>query len=81
MRAIHTRHFINRMIAFQDWLIFAVAALGMVLSTEPTMIYLISRSICQSRRAGVISLIGAILGFCFLIFGAFADRLALFDRR
>jgi threonine/homoserine/homoserine lactone efflux protein len=44
-------------------LLFAAAALVMVLTPGPNMIYLISRSICQGRRAGVISLFGVIAGF------------------
>lgn len=38
-------------------------ALGMVLTPGPNMIYLVSRSITQGRRAGVISLVGVALGF------------------
>ncbi|WP_048697015.1 LysE family translocator [Erwinia piriflorinigrans] len=37
----------------------------MVLTPGPNMIYLISRSICQGRRAGYISLCGVALGFMF----------------
>lgn len=44
---------------------FAAIALGMVLTPGPNMIYLISRSICQGRRAGLISLSGVALGFVF----------------
>jgi len=46
-------------------LAFALVALGMVLTPGPNMIYLISRSICQSRAAGMISLGGVALGFIF----------------
>ncbi|WP_029008920.1 LysE family translocator [Azospirillum halopraeferens] len=46
-------------------LAFALVALGMVLTPGPNMIYLISRSICQGRGAGVISLGGVALGFVF----------------
>lgn len=42
---------------------FAAVALGMVLTPGPNMIYLISRSICQGRKAGLISLAGIALGF------------------
>ncbi|MEU7695211.1 LysE family translocator [Microbispora hainanensis] len=38
-------------------------ALGMVLSPGPNMMYLVSRSISQGRRAGVISLSGVVAGF------------------
>lgn len=40
-----------------------VVALGMVLTPGPNMIYLVSRSITQGRRAGIISLGGVALGF------------------
>jgi threonine/homoserine/homoserine lactone efflux protein len=42
---------------------FALVALGMVLTPGPNMIYLISRSICQGRKAGFISLAGVATGF------------------
>ena len=38
-------------------------ALGMVLTPGPNMMYLVSRSITQGRRAGLISLIGVAVGF------------------
>ncbi|MGP3959953.1 LysE family translocator [Nonomuraea sp. 3N208] len=41
----------------------ALVSLGMVLTPGPNMIYLISRSIAQGRRAGLISLTGVFLGF------------------
>ncbi|MEN4704446.1 LysE family translocator [Pantoea agglomerans] len=44
---------------------FAMISLGMVLTPGPNMIYLISRSICQGRVAGLISLGGVALGFVF----------------
>jgi len=44
---------------------FALIALGMVLTPGPNMVYLISRSICQGRVAGLISLGGVALGFVF----------------
>ena len=44
-------------------LAFALVALGMALTPGPNMVYLISRSICQGRTAGLISLGGVALGF------------------
>nr|WP_315297967.1 LysE family translocator [Raoultella terrigena] len=44
---------------------FAFVALGLVLTPGPNMIYLTSRSICQGKRAGLISLGGVALGFVF----------------
>ena len=46
-------------------LTFALVALGLVLTPGPNMIYLISRSLCQGRRAGLVSLGGVALGFVF----------------
>lgn len=44
---------------------FALVALGMVLTPGPNMVYLVSRSICQGRAAGMISLAGVAFGFLF----------------
>ncbi|KQO71280.1 lysine transporter LysE [Methylobacterium sp. Leaf469] len=44
-------------------LAFALVSLGMVLTPGPNMIYLVSRSIAQGPRAGLISLGGVALGF------------------
>lgn len=49
---------------------FALIALGMVLTPGPNMVYLISRSICQGRMAGLISLGGVALGFVFYMMSA-----------
>jgi threonine/homoserine/homoserine lactone efflux protein len=51
-------------------LTFALVALGMALTPGPNMIYLISRSICQGRTAGLISLGGVALGFLFYMLSA-----------
>ena len=55
------------MLPLSDLFFFAVAALGLVISPGPNMIYLISRSIVQGKRAGLISLAGVICGFLFHI--------------
>ncbi|MCU4414389.1 LysE family translocator [Acinetobacter sp. WU_MDCI_Axc73] len=44
---------------------FALICLAMVLTPGPNMIYLISRSICQGKTAGFISLAGVATGFIF----------------
>lgn len=41
----------------------ALVALGMVLTPGPNMMYLVSRSISQGRRAGLVSLAGTAIGF------------------
>ena len=58
---------------------FALVSLGMVLTPGPNMIYLISRSIAQGRRAGLISLGGVALGFVFyMLCAAFGITALLF---
>ncbi|MCU0424041.1 MAG: LysE family translocator [Candidatus Kapabacteria bacterium] len=51
------------MIPLSELTIFALAALGLVLTPGPNMMYLVSRSLCQGRFAGLISLGGVITGF------------------
>lgn len=48
-------------------LTFALVALGMVLTPGPNMIYLVSRSISQGPKAGLISLGGVAVGFVFYV--------------
>ena len=65
------------MIPFSDLLIFALAVLVLVISPGPNMIYLVSRSITQGKKAGLISLTGVIAGFVFHIFMASAGLTAI----
>lgn len=51
------------MISLTTLLLFAGAALLMALTPGPNMVYLISRSLCQGRAAGVMSWLGVVLGF------------------
>lgn len=66
------------MVPINDLLIFAGAALLMVLTPGPNMVYLISRSICQGRKAGVISLLGIVAGFLVHMFAAAVGITTLF---
>lgn len=66
------------MVPLNDWLLFAGATLLMALTPGPNMVYLISRSICQGRRAGVISLFGVVAGFLVHMFTAAVGLTALF---
>jgi threonine/homoserine/homoserine lactone efflux protein len=60
-------------------LAFAAIALGMVLTPGPNMAYLVSRSICQGRAAGLISLGGVALGFlAYMLLAAFGITALLF---
>ena len=47
----------------QELLLFAIAALVLVLTPGPNMVYCVSRSLTQGPRAGLISLTGVVLGF------------------
>lgn len=42
---------------------FALICFGMVITPGPNMVYLVSRSLCQGPRAGLVSLIGTGAGF------------------
>jgi threonine/homoserine/homoserine lactone efflux protein len=60
-------------------LAFAAVALGMVLTPGPNMAYLVSRSVCQGRAAGLISLGGVALGFLtYMLLAAFGITALLF---
>jgi len=61
-----------RMPEISSFFAFGLISLGMALTPGPNMIYIISRSICQGRGAGLISLGGVALGFVFyMVFAAF----------
>ena len=49
---------------------FALVALALVLTPGPNMIYCISRTLCQGRAAGMVSLAGVALGFVVHLLGA-----------
>ncbi|MBB6378377.1 threonine/homoserine/homoserine lactone efflux protein [Pseudonocardia eucalypti] len=55
-----------------------VVALGLVLTPGPNMIYLVSRSITQGRRAGLISLTGVAVGFAVYVCAAAAGLATVF---
>ena len=55
-----------------NWIAFALVALTMVVTPGPNMIYLLSRSIAQGPRAGLVSLAGVAAGFvCYMLAAAF----------
>src|SRR2546430_9340688 len=56
----------------------AAVALGLVLTPGPNMIYLVSRSITQGRRAGLISLLGVAAGFFVYVVAATAGIATVF---
>jgi threonine/homoserine/homoserine lactone efflux protein len=66
------------MIPFGEWLLFAGAALLMVLTPGPNMVYVLSRSVCQGRRAGFVSLLGVVAGFLLHVLAAAIGLSAVF---
>ena len=56
----------------------AGVALGLVVTPGPNMIYLVSRSITQGRKAGLISLLGVAAGFLVYLLAATAGIATLF---
>jgi threonine/homoserine/homoserine lactone efflux protein len=66
------------MISAGDLSLFALAALVMVLTPGPNMIYLVSRSLSQGHAAGVVSLFGVAAGFLVHMFAAAAGLTAVF---
>ncbi|OLF17950.1 LysE family translocator [Actinophytocola xanthii] len=55
----------------------ALVALGLVLTPGPNMMYLVSRSVTQGRRAGLISLLGVAVGFLVYLAAATAGVTAV----
>jgi len=66
------------MIPTSEWLLFTGAALLMVLTPGPNMIYVLSRSVCQGRRAGFVSLLGVMVGFLAHVFATAIGLTAVF---
>ncbi len=58
------------MLTTQELAWFALVALALVLTPGPNMIYCISRTLCQGRGAGMVSLGGVALGFVVHLLGA-----------
>lgn len=58
----------------------AVVALGLVLTPGPNMLYLVSRSITQGRRAGLVSLLGVAAGFAVYLAAAVAGIATVFSK-
>jgi threonine/homoserine/homoserine lactone efflux protein len=56
----------------------AAVAIGLVLTPGPNMIYLVSRSITQGSRAGLISLLGVAAGFLVYLAAATAGLTTVF---
>ncbi len=48
---------------WDNLLLFAAASVMLVLTPGPNLLYLVSRTLCQGRLAGVVSLLGTTTGF------------------
>jgi threonine/homoserine/homoserine lactone efflux protein len=57
--------------------LFALAALALVLTPGPNMIYCVSRTLCQGRAAGMVSLVGVLAGFVVHLLAASVGLTAL----
>ncbi|ROO88192.1 threonine/homoserine/homoserine lactone efflux protein [Actinocorallia herbida] len=66
------------MVDFGAVLGIALVALGMVLTPGPNMVYLVSRSVAQGRRAGLISLAGVACAFGLYAVAVTAGLMAVF---
>jgi threonine/homoserine/homoserine lactone efflux protein len=62
----------------QSLALFALACLLLALTPGPNLLYLVSRTLCQGRRAGVVSLAGTSSGFLFHVVAAALGLSAIF---
>lgn len=58
------------MMPLSNWLLFCIASVLLVLTPGPNLLYLISRTLCQGRIAGLVSLAGTTTGFVVHILAA-----------
>ena len=56
--------------SLDNYLLFVAASVVLVLTPGPNLLYLISRTLCQGRTAGIVSLAGTTTGFLFHILAA-----------
>jgi threonine/homoserine/homoserine lactone efflux protein len=62
----------------ENFLLFVVASVLLVLTPGPNLLYLISRTLCQGRAAGLVSLAGTASGFVVHILAAALGLSAVF---
>jgi threonine/homoserine/homoserine lactone efflux protein len=58
--------------------LFALACLLLTLTPGPNLLYLVSRTLCQRRRAGIVSMAGTSFGFVFHVVAAALGLSAIF---
>ena len=66
------------MIPLDSLALFAVACVLLVLTPGPNLMYLISRTLCQGRKAGIVSLAGTTSGLLFYAVAAAFGLTAVF---
>jgi len=66
------------MMPLSTWLLFCVACVVLVLTPGPNLLYLISRTLCQGRMAGLVSMAGTTGGFTVHILAASLGLSAVF---
>lgn len=64
--------------SLENYLLFALACVVLVLTPGPNLLYLISRTLCQGRIAGLVSLAGTTAGFVIHILAASLGLSAVF---
>ena len=64
--------------SFENLALFAAASLLLAVTPGPNLLYLVSRTLCQGRRAGIVSLAGTSLGFFFHVLAAALGLSAVF---
>jgi threonine/homoserine/homoserine lactone efflux protein len=58
--------------------LFVLACLLLAITPGPNLLYLVSRTLCQGRRAGIVSLAGTSFGFVFHVVAAALGLTAIF---
>jgi threonine/homoserine/homoserine lactone efflux protein len=64
--------------SIQSLALFSLACLMLTLTPGPNLLYLVSRTLCQGRRAGMVSLAGTSSGFLFHVVAAALGLSAVF---
>ena len=62
----------------QNLALFALASILLALTPGPNLLYLVSRTLCQGRGPGIVSLAGTSLGLAFHVFAAALGLSAIF---
>ena len=64
--------------SLENFLLFVAASVLLVLTPGPNLLYLVSRTLCQGRMAGLVSMAGTTTGFVVHILAASLGLSAVF---